>query len=128
MHIVQARICPSKTPNHYYAIFNEDDVDFEIGIVNTKSDFDIIYDIGVLGKRYGFITGNHLKNRLEALKSGGGKLHFIRQSSEIGETLVSMAASEQNLTFNEASEMISQIKFDIKYLCNLVVYISFKLN
>ena len=52
---------------------------------------------------------------LETLESNGRKFHFISQSSREGQSLVSSMASKHGLKDDQASLMVSQIKFTVCY-------------
>ena len=112
-----ARIGPGPEKNHYYAYFEEDDVDFEIEMDNSScKDRSVCFDIKVMKKKHGFMVRPQKTWKIETLESKGKKLHFISQSGKEGKSLVSTTASTHGISRQDASLLLSQIKFKSKIL------------
>lgn len=102
--------------NTFYALFEEDDVDFKLVIDNhICSDRTLSFDVDVLKERKSFIVKENSKCALQTMESNGHKFHFVRQSSDSGKAVVSEAVSRYGLTQNEASTMTSQMKLGAVY-------------
>ena len=109
-------ICRSDQADLYYAIFDDDDCDFEISIDNSKCENrKVLVRLGFHNEKNEFICNKLSAALLETYESNGKKFHFVRQSSEDGKTLVAKATQEYGLTWNKASEMISQMTFEVEY-------------
>ena len=109
-------ICRSNQADLYYAIFDEDDCDFEISIDNTQcEDRQVRVRLGFHNKKYGFLWNKRSAGTLQTYKSNGGKFHFVRESSEDGKTLIAKATHAHGLSWKQASEMMSQMKFEVEY-------------
>lgn len=105
-----------KRQNHFYALFDEEDVDFEIDLANSFCDQRaVLYGIESQNTVNGFLVNGGIKCTLKTLVDLGPKLHFVRQSSDDGLALIVRTADKHNITFDKASELLSQIKFDIEY-------------
>lgn len=111
-----ARIGPGPEKNHYFAYFEQDDVDFEIEMDNSScKDRSVRFRMEVMKKKHGFVVGPKDTWKIETMESNGKKLHFIRQSGEEGKSLVSSTASSRGISRQDASTILSQIKFWVNY-------------
>ncbi|CAG7830232.1 unnamed protein product [Allacma fusca] len=109
-------IIPSNKPNKYLALFDTDDVDFLIHVDNRKSrSCHVTFNLDVHNKRYRFVGLKSTHMKLRSLESQGRKLHFLRRSSEDGETYIATFASMRDLTFKQAARTLSQLKFELGY-------------
>lgn len=110
-----ARISPATKKNHFIALFEEDDVDFEIGFENLSNDRSVCFNMDILKKSHEFVVRSNTNCKIQTLNSNGRKLHFVRQSGEEGKKLVSTTATDHRLTREGASVMLSEIKFNVFY-------------
>lgn len=110
-----ARISPGRKQNHFIALFEEDDVDFEIGMENLSIDRSVCFEMNFLNEEHGFVTASNKNWKIETLSSNGRKFHFVRLSGERGKKLVSTTAAYHGLTHQDASVMLSEIKFKVLY-------------
>ncbi|XP_037035194.1 polyubiquitin-like [Bradysia coprophila] len=102
-------------PNIFYALFKENDVDFEIHVANKDQSRPLCYYMNVNNEEKGFIVDENSNWALKTMQSNGNNFRFVRQSSEAGKELVSTAATAHKLSFREASTLVSQMKFQVKY-------------
>lgn len=110
-----ARITPGRKQNHFIALFEEDDVDFEIGMENLSNDRSVCFEMSFLNEEHGFVTASNTNWKIETLNSNGRKFHFVRLSGERGKKLVYTTAANHGLTHQDASVMLSEIKFKVLY-------------
>lgn len=110
-----ARICPGPKPNHFIALFEEDDVDFQIGLENLSNDRSVCFETAILNEKNAFVAEPNETCKIETLTSNGRKLRFVRQSGEQGKKLVASTAANHGLTRQGASELLSEIKFRVLY-------------
>lgn len=110
-----ARISPGPKQNHFIALFDEDDVDFEIGIENLSNERSVCFETTILNQSYAFVTASNENWKIETLNSNGRKLRFVRQSGEQGKKLVASTAANHGLTRQGASALLSEIKFRVLY-------------
>lgn len=110
-----APIRPGPKRNHFYAQFEEDDVDFEIGMENSSKDRAVCFKFNILQQYYGFVTDANTNCKIQTLVDNGRKLHFIRQTGEEGNKLVSTTATNYGMNRYDASKMLSEIIFKVVY-------------
>lgn len=109
-NVARFKLGPNK--NHFYASFEEDDVDFTIGLENSNSDDrDALFELKILCRTYGFIAP--MDSLPETLTSNVRKLRFIRQSSEERKKLVSTTAVRHGMDRHYASMMLSEIRCNV---------------
>ncbi|CAG7837045.1 unnamed protein product [Allacma fusca] len=109
-------IFPSNKPNKFLAVFETDDVDFEIVVDNRKcGSRHVIYELKVHNKIANIVVDKSRSCNFRALEKNGRKIHFLRGSSEEGETCVATFASKHDLAFKEASRILSQLQFEVGY-------------
>ncbi|CAG7724282.1 unnamed protein product [Allacma fusca] len=100
----------------FYALFKQDDVDFEIQYDNVSADRDALVELKVHNKRKTFVIPNSWKcNNQSTFETNGRKYHFVRQSGEEGQLNIGRLAADQSLTFEAASAVISRIGFSVRY-------------
>ncbi|CAG7818246.1 unnamed protein product, partial [Allacma fusca] len=105
----------SRDTRCFYALFDEDDVDFEIKYDNTTcADRDVEITLDLHNKRKSFRLPNSSEWKQDTFERNGGKFHFVRQSGQ-GLLNVGLLAAEQSLTFEGASALISRIGFCVRY-------------
>ncbi|XP_037039061.1 polyubiquitin-like [Bradysia coprophila] len=110
-----ARIIAGRERNHFFALFDDDDVDFRIAMENSSEDRSASFAMTILDESHAFMIRPHRNGEIETLTSNGRKLHFIRQSGHEGRKLVSSTATNHGLTRHEASVMLSEVKFRVSY-------------
>lgn len=110
-----AKIKPGPKKNHFYALFDEDDVDFQIGFENLSEERDVCFGVKVLNKTYEFVTERKSNEQIETLTSHGRKFHFLRQSGIAGMKLVSSTATSHGLSRAAASDILSKLEFNVTY-------------
>lgn len=111
-----AHITQGPKENHFYAMFDEDDVDFSVRFENSNSqDRDVCFNLKILEKMHGFVARNHRNCSIETLESNGRKLRFVRQSGVEGKKLVSTTAVRHCLDRHDASVMLSEIGVNVSY-------------
>lgn len=110
-----ARIITGPAKHHFIALFEDDDVDFEIEMGNSSNDRKVRFRLEILKKIYGFMTHENSNWRIKTLESKGRKLHFIRQSGDKGKELISDTATNYGLSRHSAAVMLSAIKFNVAY-------------
>jgi hypothetical protein len=66
----------------FFALFTENDVDFEIEINNRKCNHGIGYTLALNDGYYDYYVGPREIWTMEALYSNGRKLHFLSQNTE----------------------------------------------
>lgn len=110
-----AKIKPGPNKNHFYALFDEDDVDFQIGFDNLSDERDVCFGVEVLKKYYEFVTESKKSGKIETLTSKGRKLHFLRQTGDEGMKLVSSTATSHGISRAAASEILSKLEFNVAY-------------
>lgn len=110
-----ARISATRIRNHFVALFEEDDVDFRIAMENSSEDRSASFDMTILDESYAFLIRPNRDGEIETLVSNGRKLHFVRQSGHEGKKLVSTTATNHGLSSDEASVLLSEIKFRVSY-------------
>ncbi|XP_050424519.1 uncharacterized protein LOC126835764 isoform X2 [Adelges cooleyi] len=96
--------------NIFHALFDKDDVDFEIGIDN-HSGWKVWCTIVVEYESYSYILDNGLYS-LKSLETEGGHLHFISQNTDDGKILVAMKAQMNgDRSYEEEAVQCSRIQF-----------------
>lgn len=104
-----------KRQNHFYALFDEEDVDFEIDMDNNHCERKVRYGVEIQKKKECYLVRGGAGWKMETLDNLGPKLHFVRQSSDDGLAIIVRVADKNNITLDESAELVSQIKFDVSY-------------
>lgn len=100
-----ARMIPGLHANHFYALFDEDDVDFEIEINNASKDRSLSFHTH---RPYiGFVTHSNKSCTIQTLYSDGRRLHF-------NHTSVTHSVG-RNLRFKDTIVKHSEVKFYVEY-------------
>jgi hypothetical protein len=95
----------------FFALFTENDVDFEIEINNRKCSYGIGYTLALNDSYYDYYVGPREIWIMEALYSNGRKLHFLSQNTPEGEQLVAETANLHNISYGEAAAICCKIEF-----------------
>jgi hypothetical protein len=95
----------------FFALFTENDVDFEIEINNRKCNHGIGYTLALNDGFYDYYVGPREIWTMEALYSNGRKLHFLSQNTELGKQLVAETADKHNISYGEAAAICCKIEF-----------------
>ncbi|CAG2102319.1 unnamed protein product [Medioppia subpectinata] len=109
---VQLRNSLSSDGNVFVALFDDNEIDFEIEVHNrslTKNmDFGLTY-----GKKYAFIVGKGEDYALKTLEKNGHHLRFLSPNQPMAQLIVDLLANE--CVDRKRAEMIcSRIKFNVK--------------
>ncbi len=95
----------------FFALFTENDVDFEIEINNRKCNRGIGYTLALNDGYYDYYLGPREIWTMEALYSNGGKLHFLSQNTDLGQQLVAETAHLHNISYGDAAAICCKIEF-----------------
>jgi len=112
-----AVMCPGPDKNVFYALFDEDDVDFRLVIDNQDcKDRECRTDVSVRGeKSQGFVNRRGTCSSLEALESNGRRLHFVSGSSLDGQAIVAAAAKKLGSTYDDAANLMCRMELSARY-------------
>ena len=103
----------TKEDNVFYALFDDNDTDFEICCANN-SKFVINFNARLGNEKEGrdFIVKKGNTGTVKALERRGKHLHFVGQDTEAGKVLVGMRARMSDMSYEEASVNCSRIAID----------------
>ena len=104
----------SEEPLKFFALFDKNDVDFEIEINNSKCIHGIGYTLIVNNGFYDYYIGAGEVWSMEALYTRGRKLHFISENSEKGQNVIKQTAEEFDITYSESANICSKIEFNFE--------------
>jgi hypothetical protein len=95
----------------FFALFTENDVDFEIEINNKKCNHGIGYTLALNDGYYDYYLGPREIWTMEALYSNGRKLHFLSQNTDLGQQLVAETADLHNISYGDAAAICCKVEF-----------------
>jgi hypothetical protein len=95
----------------FFALFTENDVDFEIEINNRKCNHGIGYTLALNDGYFDYYLGPREIWTMETLYSNGQKLHFLSQNTDLGQQLVAETAHLHNISYGDAAAICCKIQF-----------------
>jgi hypothetical protein len=107
----EVKLINSEEESKFYALFTENDVDFEIEINNAKCNNGIGYTLALNDGYYDYYVGPREVWVMEALYSNGRKLHFISQNTDEGKVLVAETADLHQISYGDAAAICCKIEF-----------------
>jgi hypothetical protein len=97
--------------NQFLAIFDEEDVDFQLIIDNQLCARGIRFTLCINNQNYPFHIRPGVLSAMETLESNGGKFHFKSQNTDEGQLIVATTADKHGISFSEAAINCSKINF-----------------
>ena len=111
---IDLKVTASEENSKFFVLFDENDVDFQIEINNTKCIHGIGYTLIVNNGFYDYYIGAGERWLMEALYTKGRKLHFISQNSEEGNNVIKQTAEEYDISYSESAALCSRIEFNFE--------------
>jgi hypothetical protein len=99
--------------NQFLAIFDEEDVDFQLIIDNKLCGRGIRFTLCINNKNYPFHIRPGVLSAMETLETNGRKFHFKSQNTEEGQLIVAATADKHGMSYSEAAINCSKITFYI---------------
>ena len=111
---IDLKVTESEETSKFFVLFDENDVDFEIEINNTKCIHGIGYTLIVNNGFYDYYIGGGERWLMEALYTRGRKLHFTSEYSEDGQNVIKQTAQEYDISYSESAALCSRIEFNFE--------------
>jgi hypothetical protein len=99
--------------NQFLAIFDEEDVGFQLIIDNQSCGRGIRFTLCINNKNYPFHIRPGVLSAMETLETNGRKFHFKSQNTDEGQLIVAATADKHGMSYSEAAINCSKITFHI---------------
>jgi hypothetical protein len=109
----RVRIINGFKKQQFLAIFEEEDVDFQLIIDNKLCARGIRFTLWINNKNYPYYIRPGKVSLMETLESNGRKFHFKSQNTEEGQLIVAATADKHGISYSEAANNCSKITFNI---------------
>lgn len=101
---------------YYAALFDVDDVDFHIQVVNDNTEErDFRYRLGIYNAEYGFIVTSGDRSNLKTVVPNGGHFHFVAAKNEKGKQLIDTMANVLHILPDAACDIMDNIRMEVAY-------------
>ena len=111
---IDLNLTEDQDKSKFYALFDENDVDFEIEVNNLKCIHGIGYTLIVNNGFYDYYIGPREVWTMEALYTRGRKLHFISENSQEGQNVIEKTAQDYDICYSESAAVCSRIEFNFE--------------
>jgi hypothetical protein len=99
--------------NQFLAIFDEEDVDFQLIIDNQLCARGIRFTLCINNQNYPYYIRPGKLSAMETFESNGRKFHFKSQNTDEGQLIVAATADKHGMSYSEAAINCSKITFHI---------------
>jgi hypothetical protein len=99
--------------NQFLAIFDSEDVDFQLIIDNKLCARGIRFTLCINNQNYPFHIRPGVLSAMETLESNGRKFHFKSQNTDEGQLIVAATADKHGISYSDAAINCSKITFHI---------------
>lgn len=110
-----ANIVNGPNKHQYIAIFNEDDVDFTIGVNNLNKHRDFNFHINMFGEWFAFVVGQRENCGLRTPGPNNRHLHFCSERTERAQEWIGSVKNVYRTSYSEAINVVDHFRFDVRY-------------
>lgn len=110
-----ANIVNGPNKHQYIAIFDEDDVDFIVGVNNMNDNRDFNFHINMFGEWMPFVVGHRENCGLRTPGLLDRQLHFCSVRDERAQAWIGSVKNMYQISYSEAINVVDHFQFSVRY-------------